>query len=263
MKFIIGKKLNMTQIFQEDGTVVPVTRVKAGPCQVVQIKNVKKDKVNSVQISFGQTKEKRLAKPQLGHLKELNKTKILHEFKLDEGQTKNLERGDMITVETFVQGDRVKVSGNSKGKGFAGVVKRYNFKCGPASHGHKDQLRMPGSIGATGPQRVFKGTRMGGRMGGNQVTVNNLEIIEVHPESNELCIKGAVPGARNGLLLIKCDGELNVQKNIKTLEQENLPTGDQPMAGTIDGDEKNKEELKKIDKEKVKEIEVEEQNNND
>ncbi len=211
MKFIIGQKIGMTQVFMPNGDVVPVTRVKAGPCQITQIKDGVKDNSKAVQIGFGAAKEFRLSQPEKGHLKNLETISHLRDFITD--QTDNIARGDFITVEAFVPGDKVEVEGESKGKGFAGVVKRHHFHGGPASHGHKDNLRMPGSIGAGGVQRVFKGMRMGGRMGGEQVTVKNLQIVEVHPETNELYVKGAVPGGRNGILMIMGEGGLKVKKN--------------------------------------------------
>ena len=206
MKFILGKKVGMTQVFLQNGTVVPVTRIQAGPCQVVQVKDGTKDNAKAVQIGFGNKREFRVKKPQLGHLKGLETSAWLKEFAVETvGQIK---RGDTITVEAFNSGDKVVVVGISKGKGFAGVVKRHHFRGGPASHGHKDNLRAPGSIGAGGVQRVFKGMRMAGRMGGDRVTVKNLEIVEIHPTTNELYIKGAVPGGRNSMLMISGEGEL-------------------------------------------------------
>ena len=207
MKFILGQKIGMTQVFMPNGNVMPVTRVKAGPCQITQVKNDTK----AVQIGFGEIKEYRLNQPQLGHLKDLTPVRRLHDFKNE--TVDGLSKGDVITVETFTAGDTVEVMGVSKGKGFAGVVKRHGFGGGPASHGHKDNLRAPGSIGAGGVQRVFKGMRMAGRMGGDQVTVHNLEIVEVNAETNELLIKGAVPGGRNSILTVFGDGELKIQKN--------------------------------------------------
>lgn len=200
MKFILGTKDGMAQVFRADGTVVPVTRVKAGPCVVTQVKKQEKDGVDSVQVGFFEQKQFRLNKPQQGHLKGLPMVKILKEF--HNGKDNELKRGDKFTVKIFESGDKVEVIGWSKGKGFQGVVKRHQFRGGPASHGHKDNLRMPGSIGAGGVQRVFKGMRMGGHMGDAQVTIKNLEIVEVHPETNEILIKGAVPGARGSLLVI-------------------------------------------------------------
>jgi large subunit ribosomal protein L3 len=208
MKHILGKKLNMTQIFREDGIVVPVTRIQAGPCVVTQVKTEKKDGVNAVQIGFGSQKMFRLTKPELGHLKGLSTDKkttarFLRDVRVEENH--ELKRGDTFTVKIFESGDKVQVIGKAKGRGFQGVVKRHGFHGSPASHGHKDQLRMPGSIGATDAARVFKGTRMAGHMGDNQVTVKNLEIIKVDLENNILFIKGAVPGARNGLILITAE----------------------------------------------------------
>lgn len=208
MKFILGKKIGMTQVFLPNGMVVPVTKIQAGPCQIVAVKENTENGIKAVQIGFGETKESRLSKPELGHLKDLDKVRNLRDFTIEKASS--VKRGDTITVETFVPGDKVQVVGESKGKGFAGVVKRHHFRGGPASHGHKDNLRMPGSIGAGGVQRVFKGMRMGGRMGGDRVTVKNLEIVEVHPENGEIYIKGAVPGGRNALLLISGEGELKL-----------------------------------------------------
>ncbi|KKR35129.1 MAG: 50S ribosomal protein L3 [Candidatus Magasanikbacteria bacterium GW2011_GWA2_40_10] len=207
MKFILGKKIGMTQVFLENGLVVPVTKVQAGPCQIVEVKeNNKKNGLKAVQIGFDETKETSIAQPQVGHLKDLDKVRNMRDFKIE--ISAEVKRGDTITVDTFIIGDKVAVVGESKGKGFAGVVKRHHFRGGPASHGHKDNLRMPGTIGAGGVQRVFKDQKMAGRMGGERITVKNLEIIEVHPEVNEIYIKGAVPGGRNALLLISGEGEL-------------------------------------------------------
>jgi large subunit ribosomal protein L3 len=208
MKFILGKKIGMTQVFAENGAVVPVTRVQAGPCQVVQVKDGVNG-VKAVQIGFGEAKEKRLKKPQAGHLKALNPVNDMRDFNVE--SVEGVKRGDIIDAGTFVAGDKVKVVGFSKGKGFAGVVKRHHFRGGPASHGHKDNLRMPGAIGSGGIQRVFKGVRMAGRMGGDRITVKNLEIVEVHPEINELYLKGAVPGGKNSLLMISGEGDLKIR----------------------------------------------------
>jgi large subunit ribosomal protein L3 len=205
MKFILGKKIGMTQVFLPNGEVVPVTRVLAGPCTVVQVKE------KAIQLGFGEKKEFRLSKPEAGHLKDLAPVSWLKEFAVE--KTADISRGDFVTLETFATGDEIEVTGVSKGKGFAGVVKHHHFRGGPASHGHKDNLRAPGSIGAGGVQRVFKGMRMAGRMGGEQVTVKNLEVVEVHPETNEIFIKGAVPGGRNSLIVIQGAGELKIKKN--------------------------------------------------
>lgn len=204
----------MTQVFREDGTVVPVTRVKAGPCVITQIKTKENDGVNSVQLGFGLQKKFRLNKPAQGHLKDLDPVRHMRDFRVD--GSVELKRGDKFNVSIFDAGEKVEVTGTSKGKGFQGVVKRYNFKGSPASHGHKDQLRMPGSIGATDAARVFKGTRMGGHMGDDRITVKNLEIVEVNEEGNELLIKGAIPGSRGGLLLIKTkEGQISQDQLIK------------------------------------------------
>lgn len=216
MKFIVGKKLDMTQVFGADGTVVPVTRVEANPCVITQVKNKKKDGVDSVQVGYGKQKFFRLSKPVKGHLKDIKwddsvTVRDMVDFKVEEGS--KLERGQVITLDLFEKGEKVQVIGKSKGKGFQGVVKRHGFHGSPASHGHKDQLRMPGSIGATDAARVFKGTRMGGHMGDEQVTVKNLEIVDIKPEENILFIKGAVPGARNGALFIStADNNFEVEK---------------------------------------------------
>ena len=213
MKFILGKKIGMTQVFAKNGDVVHVTRVEAGPCQVVQIKDGKHDNAGALQIGFGTPRSYKVTKPMTGHMKDLEPAQFLHDFGIE--SVDKFERGDVVTVDTFATGDIVQVTGKSKGKGFAGVVKRHHFRGGPASHGHKDNLRMPGSIGAGGVQRVFKGMRMGGRMGTDQVTVKNLEIVEILPEQNQLLIKGAIPGGRGGLVMIVAEGELKVQKSAR------------------------------------------------
>ena len=206
----------MTQVFLDNGEVVPVTRIQAGPCQIVQVKNGGKDNSVSVQVGFGEKKSFRLTTPMAGHLKGLDPVRWVKDFAVE--KVDSLLKGDMITVDTFSKGDMVRVIGTSKGKGFAGVVKRHGFHGGPATHGHKDNLRAPGSIGAGGVQRVFKDMRMAGRMGGEQITVKNLEVIEIHPESNEIYLKGAVPGGRNGLLEIYADGELKIVKKAAPVE---------------------------------------------
>ena len=188
----------MTQIWAEDGRTIPVTIIEAGPCTVAQVKNIEKDGYSAVQMGYG--KKKTLNKPLAGHLKDLAQFRWLREVGVD---SKNeLKRGDVMDVSAFNPGDKVKVIGTSKGRGFQGVVKRHGFHGSPATHGHKDQLRMPGSIGSTDPQRVFKGMRMGGHMGMDRITVPNLEIVAVNKENNQLMIKGAVPGARGSLVVI-------------------------------------------------------------
>ncbi|MBF8280313.1 MAG: ribosomal protein L3 [Candidatus Magasanikbacteria bacterium] len=208
MKAILGKKMMMSQVFRDDGTVWPVTKVAAGPCVITQVKTKEKDGVAAVQIGFASSRN--LAKPQLGHLKGLAPMRFLRDIQ-PEKIGENITRGAIITVKTFAPGDMVEVIGTSKGKGFAGVVKRHHFAGGPASHGHKDNLRAPGAIGAGGVQRVFKGVRMAGRMGGERVTIKNLEVVAIDAEKNELLLKGAVPGAFGSLLIIKGPGELQVE----------------------------------------------------
>lgn len=211
MKFILGQKIGMTQIFKEDGTVVPATRVKAGPCVVTQVKTKDRDGVNSVQVGFGDQKMFRLNKAARGHLKDLQAVRHIRDFRTNE-EEHGLKRGDVFTVKIFEPGEKVQVVGKSKGKGFQGVVKRHGFAGSLKTHGHKDQHRMPGSIGSTGPARVFKGTRMGGHMGDDRVTVKNLEVVNIDLDNNEIFIKGAVPGARGGLLLISTpEGKIEVE----------------------------------------------------
>lgn len=204
----------MTQIFSKNGDVIPVTRVEAGPCQVVQVKDGKKDNAVALQIGFGTPRSYKVSKPAAGHMKDLEPVAFLRDFGIDSAE--KFERGDVISADTFVPGDIVSVIGTSKGKGFAGVVKRHHFRGAPASHGHKHDLRAPGSIGAGGVQRVFKGMRMAGRMGGERVTVKNLEIVEV--KNNEIYIKGAIPGGRNSLVMISGDGDLKVSKKAQKAE---------------------------------------------
>jgi large subunit ribosomal protein L3 len=202
MKFILGRKSNMTQMFSDDGTVMPVTVVLAGPCVVTQVKKKETDGYTAVQVGFEMTKKAH--KPQRVALKAVEKDgrvpRTLKEVRLDD--VAGIEIGQAITVDAFKVGDVVNVTGTSKGKGFQGVVKRHGFHGSPATHGHKDQLRMPGSIGAGGVQRVWKGMRMGGQMGSEQRTIRNVKVVGVDPEAGTLALSGAVPGARNGLLVI-------------------------------------------------------------
>lgn len=189
----------MSQLFREDGTVEPCTLVTAGPCVVTQVKHGGADGYDAVQLGFG--KAKRLTKALQGHLKDLPAARVLKEFRVPSAE--GFARGATLDVTQFQTGDVVRVTGWSKGRGFQGVVKRHHFKGGPASHGHKDNLRMPGSIGATFPQHVVKGTRMAGRMAVHRVTQRNLRILKVDPEHHQLAILGALPGPRRSLLLIE------------------------------------------------------------
>lgn len=208
MKFISGKKLSMTQIWSGDA-VMAVTPVLAGPCTVTQVKSKAKDGYEALQLAYGERKEKNINKPQLGHYKKTGvKPAHVREFRMDNAA--DFKAGDVVTVETFAVGDKINVTGVSKGKGFQGVVKRHGFHGFRKTHGNKDQERMPGSIGPKGPAHVFKGTRMGGRMGGDKVTTTNLEVAAIDAEKNIIFVKGAVPGAINGFVTIKGDGELKV-----------------------------------------------------
>lgn len=191
---MLAKKIGMTTIFQDDGRVVPVTVLQAGPATVTFIRPLEGGRTN-VQLGFLATKEKHLRKPERGHLKGLPLLRTLRDFRLPSGMDVP-KRGDTLTVSTFSVGDVVKVSGTSKGRGFAGVVKRHGFRGSPATHGTKDRLRAPGSIGGRWPQHVPKGRRMAGRMGGERVTVHGLRVVDIVPEENLLVVRGAVPGHR-------------------------------------------------------------------
>ncbi|MDC1068055.1 50S ribosomal protein L3 [Candidatus Kapabacteria bacterium] len=200
---LLGKKIGMTSLFGDDGKLIPCTVIEAGPCPVVQKKDTESDGYSSVQLGFGKRPEKNTNKPLGGHFSKagVSPTRILKEFRDFNPET---GLGQNLTVEQFTVGDRVKISGKSKGKGFQGVVKRHSFKgVGMATHGQKDRQRHPGSIGqSSDPSKVFKGTRMAGRMGHTRISVRNLEILEVMPEENILIVKGSVPGARNTYLEI-------------------------------------------------------------
>lgn len=210
MKGIIGKKVGMTQIFGEDGQAIPVTVIQAGPCYVTQIRTEEKDGYTAVQLGFEELPPKRngssrLNKPKVGHLKRnglnLPDLRYLREFRTKEV---DVEEGQRLTADVFEKGDRIDVVGTSKGRGTAGTVKRHNFNRQKKTHGQSDRERAPGSIGATStPGRVLKGTRMAGRMGGERVTVQNLEVVVVDPEKNLLAVRGSVPGSKGGILLIK------------------------------------------------------------
>ena len=197
---LIGRKIGMTQVFTEGGTVEAVTAIEAGPCTVTQIKSVDKEGYNAVQLGFGEAK--RLNSPERGHLGKLGMFKHLIEFRVED--TSDIELGHRIDVSLFQSGDLVDVVGVSKGKGFAGTVKRHHFAGGPKTHGQSDRHRAPGSIGAgTDPGRVLKGHKMAGHMGNRRVTVKRIKVVKADPDRNLLLVGGAVPGARNGLLEIR------------------------------------------------------------
>lgn len=212
MKFIIGTKREMTQIWEGD-KMVAVTKVSAGPCVVTQVKDENKDGYKAVQVGYGVRKEKNIKKPQIGHTRNLGFIRHFKEFRIE---TTDLKVGDHFDVSSFEPGDTVKVTGTSKGKGFQGVVKRHGFKGAKTTHGTKDQVRMPGSIGATGPAHVFKGTRMGGRMGGEKTSVANLKVTEVDSLNNILYVSGAIPGSMNGLISLRGDGDIKVVESEKS-----------------------------------------------
>jgi large subunit ribosomal protein L3 len=247
MKYILGQKIEMTQLFDEAGNVVPATIVKAGPCVVTQIKSKDKDGYESVQVGFGEKKS--ISKALKGHFKNLGNFRYVREFRdketgnqKSEIRNQGIEIGNIITAEIFNVGDEVKITGTSKGKGFQGVVRRHHFHGHPATHGHKDQERMPGSIGAGGLQHVVKGRRMAGHMGDEQVSVKNLEIVKIEPEKDLIYISGAVPGARGSLVEIVGEGELktktqdaiNKTQEMKTEEPKNEGTEEQKTETPIE-----------------------------
>ena len=204
MAAILAKKIGMTQRFLEDGKIERVTVLEAGPCPVTAIRNQERDGYSAVQLAFGQTKEKHLSKPELGHLKKAGTSahKHLVEFR-DEGA--ELQMGDTVTVETFAAGDKVKISGTSKGKGFQGTIKRHNFKRGPKTHGSHN-YRAPGSIGASAwPARVMKGIRGPGQMGNARITQRGVTVVDVIASQNLLLVRGAVPGPKGGVVEVRTD----------------------------------------------------------
>ncbi len=201
---ILGRKLGMTQVWSEDDRLIPVTVIEAGPCVVSQVKTIGRDGYDAVQIAFGDIKESKVNKPTAGHFAKAGVTPRRHvaEVRLTEAQD-DVKLGDELTVSMFEPGANVDISGTSKGKGFAGVMKRHNFKGGPGGHGSHFH-RAPGSIGqASTPSRVFRGTKMPGQMGNETVTVRNLEVVKIDTEQNLLIVKGAVPGPRGALLTIR------------------------------------------------------------
>lgn len=203
LKGLIGKKIGMTQVFDEQGVAHPVTIIEAGPCFVTQVRNPEKEGYSAVQLGFGELHPKRLTGGELGHLKakEIPPLRFLREFR---SKTVDVNIGDKLTVDTFAVGERVDVIGTSKGKGFAGVVKRHHFAGGPKTHGASDRTRAPGSSGATTtPGRVYKGTRRSGHMGTERVTIQGLKVVLVDAERNLLGLHGAVPGPKGGVIMIK------------------------------------------------------------
>jgi large subunit ribosomal protein L3 len=205
MSAILAKKLGMTQLFQEDGSVARVTVLEAGPCPVTAIRTEERDGYEAVQLAFGQSKEKHLTKAELGHLKKADAPPMRHvvEFRNEAGE---LQLGESVTVEAFEVGGRVKISGTSKGKGFQGTIKRHNFGRGPKTHGSHN-VRAPGSIGASAwPARVMKGIRGPGQMGHKRATQQGLEIVSIDAKENLMMVRGSVPGPRGGVVEVRSDG---------------------------------------------------------
>ena len=217
MKGLLGVKVGMTQIIDDDGVVSPATVIQAGPCYITQVKLSEPDGYNAVQLGFGEVKENRLSRQERGHLGLLKASArhprrkgsagipaVRHLREIRTRSAAEYEVGQILTVAQFESGDRVDVVGRSKGRGFAGVVKRHGFSGGPKTHGQSDRQRAPGSIGATsGMSRVIKGLRMAGRMGNERVTSQNLEVVRIDPERNLIAVKGSVPGAKGGLVMIR------------------------------------------------------------
>ncbi len=274
MNFILGKKVRMTQIFDENGKLIPVTEFSVEPNTILRIKNKEQDAYEAVLLAMG-TRNK-IKKSLLGLFNKLGKFKYLKEFRI-EGQEFNLKVGDQIGLDSFKLGDKVKVTSISKGKGFQGVVKRHGFGGTNEQHGNKDQSRMPGSIGATGPAHVFKGTRMAGRTGGDQITIANLEIVKIDLDNSLLYLKGSCAGGNNSLVSIKGDGELKVYEKplvekeqteevLKDIQNSNIAQNE--IDNEIDNkdikEDKNTEENdeSKIDKEST-EVEPEKDNKED
>lgn len=204
MNGILGKKVGMTQIYGDNGEIIPVTVIQAGPCYVTQVKTQERDGYSAVQIGFDEVKPTRLNKPELGHLKKADVPALRHltEFELGDGDEPTL--GARLDASLFQKGDMVDVTGTTKGKGWAGAIKRHHFSRQKATHGQSDRERAPGSLGArTDPGRVMKGKKMAGRLGGDRVTIQNLRVVLVDAERNMLAIKGAVPGANNGIVMVR------------------------------------------------------------
>ncbi len=204
MKGIIGKKVGMTQVIKDNGEVVPVTVIEAGPCYVVQVRTPEKDGYRAVQLGFEEVKPKKLTKGQRGHLERAGVPMLRYLREIRMRSNESYEVGQVIRADIFQPGERVDIVGKSKGRGFAGVVKRHHFGGGPHTHGQSDRERAPGSIGACAtPGRVWKGMRMPGHMGAKRVTAQNLEVVLVDPDRNLLAVKGSVPGPNGGLVIIK------------------------------------------------------------
>ena len=205
IKGMIGRKVGMTQVFDDNGNVIPCTVIEAGPCYVTQVRTAENDGYTAIQLGFGEAKPQRLTKGELGHLKRNNLPAIRHlrEFRVRNGDAE-VQEGQEIKVDVFAKGERVDVIGTSKGRGFAGTIKRHNFNRQPKTHGQSDRERAPGSVGATTtPGRTLPGQRMAGRMGNDRVTAQNLEVVVIDPDRNLIAVRGSVPGANGGIVMIK------------------------------------------------------------
>jgi large subunit ribosomal protein L3 len=206
MKGIIGKKVGMTQVFDEKGNVIPVTVIEAGPCYVTQVRSADRDGYTAIQLGFGAGKPERLTKGQLGHLQKnsLPALRVLREFRLPANEGSDLAEGTEIKVDVFTQGDKIDVIGTSKGRGWAGTIKRHGFHRQRKTHGQTDRERAPGSVGMCAlPGRTIKGQKMAGRMGNDRVTIQNLEVVRVDAEKNLLAVRGSIPGAKGGIVIIR------------------------------------------------------------
>jgi large subunit ribosomal protein L3 len=241
MKFILASKIDMTAMWVGEERKA-VTRVQAGPAVVVQVKGKDKDGYTAVQLGFGNKKIANISKPQVGHYRGMGNFRYLKEFRLEKAE--DLKIGDKIGAATFAVGDKVKVTGWTKGRGFAGVVKRHGFHGQDKTHGNKDQLRMPGSIGAGGVQRVFKGMRMGGHMGDAQATFQNIKVIEVDEVNNIIFLEGGLPGGRGGLLLLQAPGELQIiTAEVKEVAVEPVEVAEEVTAASAESSVEPKEDL--------------------
>jgi large subunit ribosomal protein L3 len=203
MSGFLGKKIGMTRIFDDTGNVVPVTVIEAGPCYVTQLKSRQSDGYDAVQLGFSSKKEKQVTRPLAGHFRKAGIQPVRKLTEFEPFRNREIKSGEEIRADIFKPGDRIKITGTSKGRGFTGVVKRHHFRGGPVSHGQSDRLRAPGSLGqSSDPSRVYKGLRMAGHMGNSRTSVLNLLVVKVDPENNLLFVKGSVPGARNSYVEI-------------------------------------------------------------
>lgn len=255
LKAILGIKGEISQRFTQDGTRIPVTRIKTGPCYVVYIRREDKDGYDAIQLGWGEKKMTKISKPLQGHLRgaKLEKApRFLHEIRLEEPVEEKVKVGDQIKVaDIFQPGDEVKVAGWAKGKGFTGVVKRWGFKGGPRTHGQSDRERAPGSIGqGTDPGRVWKGKKMPGRAGGNKVTVQSLTVMAIDEKDDELLVKGLVPGAINGFLTITKTGKVKRFVPLLKKGEKKIEETEEQRAERLRREKEAKEALEAVEEEK-------------